>query len=77
MGRRWVHLKGNIKFGGLGKERRKDKMVVLGKKNIYTEMEFFNGIFRPGFLGINSCLFRLEFLPSFLPSFLRFTKCFS
>jgi hypothetical protein len=29
------------------------------------------------FLGINSSLFRLEFLSGFLPSFFRSTKCYS
>ncbi len=74
-----VGLLKRIYIGGLGKERRKDKMVVLGIIRVYSEMEFLilNSIFRPGFLGINSSLFRLEFLSSFLPSFLRSTKCFS
>ncbi len=66
---------GNIMEGGLVKERRRGKVIVLG--NTYTEMEFLNGIFSRHFLGINSSIFRLEFLSSFLPSFLRSTKCFS
>jgi hypothetical protein len=35
----------------------------------YPEMEFLNGIFTRGFLGIISNLHRLEFLSGFLPSF--------
>jgi hypothetical protein len=33
--------------------------------------------FQSRFLGINSSLFKLEFLSGFLPSFFRSTKCYS
>jgi RNA recognition motif-containing protein len=51
--------------------------TIKNKKVKCTGMEFLNSLFQSRLPAMNLSLLRLEFLFSFLPSFLLSTKCFS